>query len=53
MSTKNVVFKLDEKIHKQLKYMALERDTTVRAILTNYILDGMEREKDAKKEQMP
>lgn len=39
MSKKQVAFRLEEDIYKQLQIYAIENDTSVQKILENYVID--------------
>ena len=41
MATKNITFNLDEKLIKELKRVAYETERTQKDIITEFILDGL------------
>ena len=44
MTTKRVNFDLEEDLHFQLKQLALDKRTTVKDLLTSWIIEAIEKE---------
>lgn len=44
MTDINVNFQLDKSIHARAKELALKKETTIKALYTQWIEDGLERE---------